>query len=87
MKTEDFRKVLVKDATAIPLIGGEYNLIKNKWWCISEDDCVLYYRGYTRQCNSDKIIAECLVSNSDHPAVRVELLENVWERHNCEHYD
>jgi len=87
MRIEDFKKIPMVDAISIPIIGGEYNLIKNSWWCISEDDCLLYYRGYSRQCNRDKTIAEHIMSIENHPAIRVEFLENVWEKHNCSDYD
>ena len=87
MKPTDFTKIKISEATSIPEDGGFYELVKANYWCVTEDDCILIYKGHSRQCNSNITIAEKLVSFKDHPAVKVVFIENVWVNHNCSHYN
>ena len=75
-----FKKVHLDIATKVPENGGVYNLIKNRWWAVTDDRCILYYKN-ARQCNINKIIVEHIIKMENHPAKTVEFLENVWEKY------
>lgn len=87
MKTEDFRKVTIEEATKTPTKSGHYDLVTDSWWGVTEDDCILYYRGYARQCNMNKSVADSIISMKNHPAVKLMFFEKVWEKHNCSDYN
>ena len=83
MRIDDFKKVPIIEAINIPTSRGDYTLVKNRWWCVTEDDCILYYRHYSRQCNNDRDITEDIMASDKHPGVKSIFLENVWEKHYC----
>jgi len=83
MRIADFKKVPIIEAINIPTVCGDYTLVKDRWWCVTEDDCILYYRDYSRQCNNDKTICGHIMESENHPGVKSVFLENVWEKHRC----
>lgn len=87
MKLGDFKKVPISEAIETPTKSGHYDLVTDSWWGVTEDDCILYYRGYARQCNTNKSITDSIISGDDHPGVKSVFLEKVWEKHNCNDYN
>jgi hypothetical protein len=87
MKLGDFKKVPISEAIKIPSVGGHYDLVKDMWWGVTDDECILYYRGYSRQCNRNKSITESIINSDTHPATKVIFLESVWEKHDCKDYE
>jgi hypothetical protein len=51
----NFTKVPVAKLTT-PRNGLECRV--NYWWAVTDDDCVLYYKGHSPQCNSDIRVVE-----------------------------
>ncbi len=87
MKESDFRKVPIKKLTAIPEKNGFYELRKNYYWVVTEDDCVLFYKGSSPQCNSSKAVVDKWGIKSDvFKNSRTELIENAWMTHDCSDY-
>lgn len=86
MKESDFTKVPIEELTEVPKKCGFYELTANRWWAVTADDCLLFYRGASKQCNANKGIVERLLSSENHPAVKVVFLEAVWTRHDCYDY-
>lgn len=80
MIVKDFKKIPIMEATKIPTTHGQYNLIANMYWCVTEDDCILYYKNWSRQCNGDINICKHLMEYEDHPGVKVVFLSCVWEK-------
>ena len=80
INAKGFKKVNLTVATKVPEKSGVYNLIKNRWWAITEDGCILYYEN-ARQCNVNKTIVEHIINLENHLGKTVELLENVWEKY------
>ena len=86
MVEKDFKKVPILEATSIPDKNGFYELYKNRYWEVTEDDCILFYKGISPQCNSNKVIVEGLLKKNIFPNSRAELIENVWVSHDCQDY-
>lgn len=82
-----FVKVPISDVTT-PDSNGTYELMKDRWWAVTEDDCILFYgsRGRSPQCNSNKAIVEHILSAENHPGVKAVFLTHVWLPHNCSDY-
>ena len=86
MKKSDFTFVKIEDIQKIPEKGGFYELVKNRWWAVTENDEVLFYKG-SKQCNPDKTISEHLLKTiKDYPADRVVFIENAFCSHDCNDY-
>lgn len=87
-----FTKVPISEATAVPKIGGFYDLTTNSWWAATDDDCLLFYgrgdnvRGKSRQCSSNKGITDRFVASETHPSTKAVFLEAVWMPHDCNDY-
>jgi len=83
----DYAKIPIDKATAIPSEGGFYQLYKNRYWHVTEDNCILFYLGhnhksYSPQCNHNKKIIEHYAAR--YPwKTRAELIENVFAPHDC----
>jgi len=86
---EDYKKVPIEKATAIPDKGGFYQLYKNLYWQVTEDNCILFYlghdhKGYSPQCNASKATVEHFAKKEMYPwKTRAELIENVFIHHDC----
>jgi hypothetical protein len=86
MDPKDFKKIPIADVTKVPDQSGTYDIIVDSWWCVTEDDCILIYKGFSRQCNSDKAIAEHFIPMEGHPATKVVQLKAAFFPHSCEFY-
>jgi len=78
MKHTDFKKMTIKKATEVPERSGTYEIMAGFWWSISEDNCLLFYRGQHKQCNKDKHLVGRITDKSEHPGVRVEYIPVVY---------
>jgi len=88
MVEKDFKKVSIEKVTTIPDKNGFYELYKNRFWTVTEDNCILFYKDRAPQCNSNKSITESFTDyyKSIFPNCRTELIENVWLSHDCQDY-
>lgn len=77
MNANDFRKVPICEATRPPAESGTFQVQVNKWWAVTEDDCVLMYCE-SRQCNSDRRVVEHIITHEGHPGVKAVLLPHVY---------
>lgn len=79
LKESDFKKLKVEDVTRVPEKSGTYELLKNTYWVVTDDNCILLYRNYSRQCNLNKTIVEHLIKSIHYPFnCRCEYLESVF---------
>lgn len=74
---ERFEKFPVSEVTAIPETGGLYNLYKNYFWAVDENDNIFRFRNLSFVCNQDERIVKMLLKE-DNPNLVVKKLENVW---------
>ena len=87
MRKEPFIKISRAEVTTVPTKSGFYDLIVNNWWAVTEDDCILLYgKSRSRQCNSNKSIADHFVKIETHPATKAMLLKTVFLPHDCGDY-
>lgn len=93
MTAEDFIKVPVSKATAVPDKNGFYHLYAHRCWVVT-DGCILFYKGpngkgRSPQCNANRNICETTASRYKDlffPDAHVRFLERVWESHDCQDY-
>jgi hypothetical protein len=78
-----FQKIKISDATKEPKDDGVYCLMTNRFWLVTDDDCILIYRGYSPQCNRNKQISESILKNNP-LAKKVLLIDSVWIEHVCD---
>lgn len=83
---EKFAKIPIAEAVAVPERGGTYQIYKNYYWAVTDDNELLVYRGFSVQANSNCKIVEHLIAGPDHPGKRVEFVETVFLPHNCRDY-
>ena len=84
MKECEFKKVPILKLTAVPEKNGFYELRKNFYWVVTEDDCVLFYRGSAPQCNASKAVVDKWgINRNVFKNSRTELIENAWMPHDC----
>lgn len=81
---KDFVKIPINIAGAIPARDGFYQLYKNYTWAVTEDDCILLYKG-SPQCNINKLIVERHTTLCPWKT-RAELLESVFLPHDCKDF-
>lgn len=74
-----FKKIPIRSATALPK-EGIFEVVSGYWWAVTEDDCILIYDGFSRQCNRDKRVVDYLIKNTDHPGVVAKYIETVYLR-------
>jgi hypothetical protein len=86
MKPEYFKKTPIAQATTLPETGEFIHVIRDRYWAVTDDDCILAYKGYSRQCNSNEGIVQRLISSDRHPGVKVVFLPLVFLPHNCRDY-
>jgi hypothetical protein len=86
MKASDFTKIPIEEITEPPEKSCCVDIITNHYWGVTDDGCVLLYRGYSRQCNSNKEIAEKVCGSENHPATSVQFIERAYIPHDCSHY-
>lgn len=55
------------------------------WWIVTPDNCVLFFRGFSPQCNSNEAVAKYLRERL-HPTCTVEKIEVAYLDHNCHDY-
>ena len=52
-------KVPIKEVVDFEkIIEGDNYCYVDRWWHVTEDDCILFYNGFSPQCNSHKSIIE-----------------------------
>lgn len=83
MKKEDFKKIPIKYITELPLTAQFTELVRDCWWACTDDDCVLLYKGRSRQCNSNKAIVEQIIKNENHPATKIVFIPIAFMYHDC----
>ena len=82
-----FKKVPILDVLKTPSKNGFYELITGSFWAVTDDDCILLFgKGESRQCNTSKKIAECMIKGENYPAKEVIFLDKVWLPHDCSGY-
>jgi len=86
MKPEDFTKTPIAVATRVPATGQFCEILRNHYWAVSEDDCILTYKGHSRQCNSNEAIVQRIIAGDHHPGVKVQFLPLVFLPHDCRDY-
>lgn len=55
----EFLKVPIENILS-PLTNGgcNFTILKNRYWNVTKDNCVLFFKGYSPQCNINKSIVE-----------------------------
>jgi hypothetical protein len=81
-----FTKVPLSELTPDKIIGGTYDIMTDFYWAVTEDDCVLFYRGRSAQCNRNKGIVERIVARAGYPPTRIEFIPIAYLKHNCSDY-
>lgn len=54
-------KLKISDFDHMPEESGSYDIMLNKYWIVTEDECVLLYNGYSFQCNDHEQIVESIL--------------------------
>lgn len=86
VSSKDFIRVPLEKITTTPTKSGCWRLIRDHWWCVDSEENVLFYKRLTSpQCNTNKNIAERLIS-LDESVVNVVFINYAWIRHDCEDY-
>lgn len=83
--SERFKKVPIDKATKMPG-NGFWEVFKNKYWAVTEDNCILLFRGRHPQCNANEKLVESAVKNKEHPATKIIFLSYVFLHHDCNDY-
>lgn len=66
----------MKEFTLIPLEeatqpkGGLFKIYEDYYFFVTEDNCILKYRGYSLQCNKNKQILESLLKDYEDVEIR-----------------
>lgn len=82
---EGFVKVPIDEAVKIPDKGGLYELLTDRWWAVTEDNCLLFYeKGMAPQCNSNKLIVDKWSRFSGRPATTPVFIKAVFIKHECD---
>lgn len=55
------------------------------WWIVTDDDCVLFFRKHSPQCNSNKLVSEHL-RDKLYPGLEVRFIEHAFLPHSCSDY-
>ena len=85
MKKEDFSKIPINTISEIPQWQFA-EIVRDRWWAATDDDCVLVYKEYSKQCNSNKAIVERLISINNHPGTKVVFIPIAFMPHNCDDF-
>jgi len=76
-----FWSMTIKEAQE-PKKEDFYRLIKNRYWILDENNCLLFYGKNlstgSPQCNSNKTISESILKGEKHPGVTIKLIENAF---------
>jgi len=83
MGNKTLTKVPISEATKVPKLDGFYNLIANRYWAVTDDDCLLF-NGTSPQCNSNESIVQRFAVR--YAATKVVFIEAVWIPHDCNDY-
>ena len=67
--------------TAIMPFDGAM-VIANRWWTVI-DNCILFYRGRSPQCNSEEAVSRCLTKKL-YPGADCIFIPIVYVEHRCE---
>ena len=73
-----FTKIPISQVTIVPDKSGNYTLIKNYWWAVTEDDCILIYKKFSKQCNANEEVVKHIVACENYPKSKAVFLENVF---------
>ncbi|OHD28239.1 MAG: hypothetical protein A2Y38_25280 [Spirochaetes bacterium GWB1_59_5] len=76
---QDFKKVPIAEATAVPSHSGQCHVTINKWWAVTEDDCILYF-GISRQCNEHQKVIEHMLTHEGYPGVKAVFIPVVFDK-------
>jgi len=58
MDIQNYTKVNIEKVTVPPARGGFFQHFANRYWAVTKDDCIMFYKGENPQCNSNKSIVE-----------------------------
>jgi hypothetical protein len=86
MKPEDFTKTPIAQATTLPETGEFIHVMRDRYWAVTDDDCILTYKEHSHQCNANEGIVQRLIMADWHPGVKVVFLTRVFFPHNCHYY-
>jgi hypothetical protein len=86
MKAEDFTKTPIDQVTTMPGNREFIHVMRDRYWAVTEDNCILRYKGHSYQCNGNKEIVERIIVADGHPGVKVVFLPLVFFPHNCSDY-
>ena len=86
VKPEDFTKVPVSEATNIPPSCQFVEVFRDRYWAVTIDGCLLWYKGNSPQCNSNRAVTEHLTKGLGHPGADVLFLPLVYRKHACRDY-
>ena len=86
MKVSDFTKIPIEEVLQPPAKEGCFDVLKDRYWGVTNDGCILLYKGYARQCNSSKEIAEKVCGITNHPATSVRFIKTAYLPHDCSLY-
>jgi hypothetical protein len=62
LNKKDFTKIPIKDIIKIPDSSGIYEVMKNKYYIVTEDNCILKFRKFSIQCNQNDNIVKLLLN-------------------------
>lgn len=80
----------IKDCTKVPLEKLKTPKAGRlcygpSWWTVTDDNCVLFYKRFSPQCNADRRCAES-IRDRLYPGLRVEFVEMAFIEHDCHDY-
>ena len=76
--SEKFTKIPIAEIIKIPNDGETVQLYKNRWWAVTEDDCILLFKEHSYQCNTNINIMERVLQSKTHPGVKVQFIETAY---------
>lgn len=86
MESLRYTKIPINKVNGSPEKSGFYHLIRESYWAVSDDDCILMFNGTSPQCNKHKSIVERIIEQVRSPATKIEYLAEVFLPHNCNDY-
>jgi hypothetical protein len=87
-KKSDWEFVPKSKATRMPDKGEFFQVYRNWWWVVTDNDEIIFYckYGLSPQCNPNESIARSIQEKEWHPGTHVEQLEVVFVPHDCHDY-
>jgi len=81
----EFTKIPIDEAIKIPDKCGLYELLTDRWWAVTEDNCLMFYgKGRSPQCNSNRAIVDKWSRFEERPPTTPVFIKAVFVKHECE---